>query len=343
MGQEGCGAYWRGGSWPRESRRGFWLASWHEDNRTKTMTTEATHTAYRRRALSALRRFVAREGHARVPFRHSEHGFPLGLWVARRRHDGKAGRLARGLEAIFEALPGWTWDVYADAFERGLDVLRRFTEREGHCAVPQAHREAGFALGDWVSCRRQDRRLGRLAAARAEALEAPPGWTWSGHGRYGYGDERALRALERFARRTGNTSIPPEYREAGVSLGRRVRRWRRARGAGDLDPRLARELEALPGWTWNDAWADAFERGLERLQRYVSREGHARVPVAHEEAGYNLGAWVAFKRRDHKKGRLPDYQVKALQALPGWTWNARRKVISPSVARQHRDGRSVSR
>ena len=276
---------------------------------------------YRKLALCALWSFVAREGHARVPFRHIEHEFPLGRWVARRRRDAKARRLARDLWATLGALPGWTWDTYADAFERGLDVLRLFAEREGHCAVPQPHREAGFALGDWVSDRRQDLRLGRLAPERAAALEALPGWTWSGHGRFGYANERALRALLCFARRTGHTSIPPDWREAGVSLGRCVGRWRTAQGRGELDPALARELEALPGWTWNNARERAFALGFERLQRYVAREGHARVPVAHEEGGYHLGAWVAFKRRDRKKGRLPDDQVRALQALPGWSWN----------------------
>ena len=50
-------------------------------------------------------------------------------------------------------------------------------------------------LGDWVSCRRQVRRLGRLAPARAAALDALPGWTWSGHGRYGHGNEELKQML----------------------------------------------------------------------------------------------------------------------------------------------------
>jgi helicase associated protein len=70
----------------------------------------------------------------------------------------------------------------------------------------------------------------------------------------------------------------------------------------------ARELEALPGWTWSDAREGAFALGLERLQRYVAREGHARVPATHEEAGYNLGAWVL---------QTPRSQERPFAGLPG--------------------------
>ena len=43
-----------------------------------------------------------------------------------------------------------------------------------------------------------------------------------------------------------------------------------------------------------------FSFGL--LQRFVEREGHAGVPVAHLEDGYPVGNWVNNQRAAHRRG-----------------------------------------
>lgn len=285
--------------------------------------SESTLAISRKKALTALSRFVAREGHTRVPPQHVEDGIRLGRWVVRRRADANLGRMSADLARSLEAIPGWSWHPREEGFQRGLDLLKGFAARAGHCCVPGAHRELGFRLGVWVAARRTDHRLGRLAPDRVAALTALPQWHWSARPflrrRHG---ERALAALRRFAAREGHTSVPRGHRESGVGLANAVRRWRAAWKKGELDPLVARKLQRLPGWAWGIR-IEAFGRGLERLRRYVAREGHARVPVAHLERGFKLGWWVAIKRRDHRKGRLADYQVRALEAVSGWAWDLR--------------------
>lgn len=61
------------------------------------------------KGLSSLKRYVAREGHARVPRSHWEGGLWLGDWVSSRRKDHALGRLTREQSDALEALPGWTW------------------------------------------------------------------------------------------------------------------------------------------------------------------------------------------------------------------------------------------
>lgn len=276
--------------------------------------------ASRQEALAALSAFVAREGHTRTPPGHFEGGFPLGRWVARKRSDRNRGHLSPEVERALEDVPGWTWDPYAEDFGRGLEALRRFARREGHSRVPNSYREGSFRIGAWVSARRHDHRVGRLAPERAAALAALPGWSWSGRDVLSLRrDEEALVALRRFAEREGHACVPFGHGESGVRLGQRVRRWRVAQEAGRLDPHWARTLEAVPGWTW-DPRPEAFHRGLERLRRFVAREGHARVPAEHVEDGFKLGWWVASRRRDYRKGRLAVDHRRALEAVPGWLW-----------------------
>jgi hypothetical protein len=56
---------------------------------------------------SVLQQFVARVGHARVPYKHLEGDYPLGRWVVKQRHkrDEQTPERARRLEA----LDGWVW------------------------------------------------------------------------------------------------------------------------------------------------------------------------------------------------------------------------------------------
>jgi hypothetical protein len=132
-------------------------------------------------ALRCLDAFVSREGHARVPAAHVEGGFRLGTWVSHRRRDRRKGVLDPRWATRLECLPGWTWDVRRDEFERAFALLRRFVRRTGHALVRQKHAERGFPLGAWVARLRLRRRAearGRLAPEEVYRLESLPGWTW---------------------------------------------------------------------------------------------------------------------------------------------------------------------
>jgi hypothetical protein len=83
-----------------------------------------------------------------------------------------------------------------------------------------------------------------------------------------------------------------------------------------------RQLDALPGWAW-DARQAAWEDGLAHLISFEKREGHVNVPASWREDGYRLGAWVNKQRTCSATGTLrPDRRAR-LEAIPGWTWDAR--------------------
>jgi hypothetical protein len=58
-----------------------------------------------------LRGFIEREGHARVPVAHLEHGYRLGQWAMVQRQAYRKKKLDPERRARLEALPGWTWEL----------------------------------------------------------------------------------------------------------------------------------------------------------------------------------------------------------------------------------------
>jgi len=62
---------------------------------------------------AALTQYAQREGHTRVPARHTEtlNGtpLPLGAWVTEQRRQHRSGRLPAPRAQLLTGLPGWTW------------------------------------------------------------------------------------------------------------------------------------------------------------------------------------------------------------------------------------------
>lgn len=130
------------------------------------------------RTLLMLRRYAAREGHAKVPADHVEEGVALGKWVMSRRLQWRAGTLPSHRVDALESVPGWVWNVHEDMFARGVAAVRAYAERENTLRIPGDHVEDGVVLTHWIGARRAEYRRGQLSPERIDALEAVPYWSW---------------------------------------------------------------------------------------------------------------------------------------------------------------------
>ena len=126
--------------------------------------------------LSHLRKYSEREGHCRVPRYHkTDEGYGLGVWVNRQRLDQNLMHLDR--RQRLEAVPGWSWKPRHDLWEKGFSHLKHFSDREGHCRVPQSYKtDEGYRLGQWVRVQRGNKQ--RMGSDRRQRLEALSGWEW---------------------------------------------------------------------------------------------------------------------------------------------------------------------
>jgi superfamily II DNA or RNA helicase len=86
------------------------------------------------------------------------------------------------------------------------------------------------------------------------------------------------------------------------------------KGVGDV---FARAFDAKLVETTTAHWEFMF--GV--LERFVEREGSARVPALHSEGGVRIGSWVDTQRQVAKRGVLARERRERLESLPGWTWD----------------------
>ena len=250
--------------------------------------------------------FQEREGHCSVPARYKEGGYPLGSWVGTQRSikDTLTPERIERLEAL-----GFVWDPFKERWEEGFDKLQAFKEREGHCSVPDKHKEGEYPLGTWVS--RQRVKKDKLTPERIERLDAL-GFVWDSIKEQW---EEGFDKLQAFKEREGHCRVPAKYEEGGFNLGSWVGTQRSIKDT--LTPERIERLEAL-GFVW-DPFKERWEEGFDKLQAFKEREGHCSVPQGHKEGkGINLWIWVANQRS--KKDKLTPERIERLDAL-GFVWD----------------------
>jgi superfamily II DNA or RNA helicase len=286
----------------------------------RTMLVENTTEAWEF-AMGRLFCFVSREGNGRVPKRHVEDGFNLGVWVVNQRRIYRAGGMTPDHISRLEEVPGWVWDVLSDVWEKYFDLLEKFISRIGSSVVPKMYVEDNIHLGQWVSNQRAAYRRGRLPPLKITRLEALSGWSWNTH----KDDwEEGFAHLEKFVNSEGNALVPNRYKDPDddFHLGQWVISQRRTYLRGAMTPERGARLLTQHGWAW-DAVGASWEKGFIHLENYISLMETALVPNKYvdPEDKFPLGKWVSHQRGSHTSGKLLIDKIKRLEDLSGWTWS----------------------
>jgi hypothetical protein len=302
--------------------QGVDLATWSSNQRTKRLALSLSQIQRLdsvgfswdpradawQKSMVYLRKFVRRNGHARVPYDWKESEFSLGHWVATVRSAGKKGLLASRLKDLKEL--GFVWDGRDALFESNLRLLDAFRRREGHTRVPARHVEAGVRLGSWVSVLRLKKK--QLPRSKIKLLDQHE-FNWNPI------DEQFqayLLAFSRYVAREGHAEVPQSWIEDHLRLGSWMSTLRQ--GKKKLDPEELRRVNAL-GFVW-DVKANSKLRFMAALKKYSAREKHCRVPQTWVEDGLSLGRWISSIRSG--KVRLSRDELRQLKEL-GFIANAR--------------------
>ena len=257
--------------------------------------------------------YEKREGHCRVPWNHKEKGKNLGSWMNNIRVRKKNGNLGTAQSRALEDL-GAVWDVRADKWDKMMTLLEQYKERNGHCRVPQKHKEGGGNLGTWLSTQRRLKREGTLHPSKKDQLE-DVGVVWELNKRKW---DEMLALLIEYQKREGDCLVPQDYKEDGKHLGTWIDIQRQSKKKGELGATKKDRLEAI-GMVWD---VSAFNRKemMTGLLRYKEREGNCNVPTSHIEDGKDLGSWLNRQRQARAAGKLNPSFIKDLEAT-GVIWS----------------------
>jgi ribosomal protein S18 len=108
-----------------------------------------------------------------------EDGVNLGMWVQNRRREYKKGSLEPKQIQALESIPGWQNGKGRVTFGEGLIILKAYVRMHGRIPSNSTTGDrGGLNLGRWTKMRRENKRAGKLSAARVKALEQVDGWYW---------------------------------------------------------------------------------------------------------------------------------------------------------------------
>ncbi|VEU39132.1 unnamed protein product [Pseudo-nitzschia multistriata] len=194
-----------------------------------------------------LLQYKERTGDCNVPLLHEEDGKKLGHWLNKQRRDKKTGTLAKEKVDLLSE-HGVVWNLTAQQWKAMFKLLVHFRDREGHCNVPQMHREKGEKLGTWLVNQRTSRRLGKLDA-ELETKLMKLGVVWDTNAQQW---DHMHSLLVQYRERNGDCNVRRSYEEGGKKLGNWVNTQRSNKKLGKLSKERIQRLEDAEFlWTSN--------------------------------------------------------------------------------------------
>ena len=174
-----------------------------------------------------------------VPYRY-EPDRKLGLWVGQRRNFYKTNALSQDRLQLLEAI-GFVWDVFDAWWQDMYEILTLYKEREGHCDVPQGHKEDEQNLGAWLQTQRREKKNGNMDATKEKQL-VELGVVWDVFSQQW---EDMYTFLIQYEQREGHCNVPRSHKEDGNNLGYWLTNQRTIKKNGKLDDDRLRRLEEI--------------------------------------------------------------------------------------------------
>lgn len=267
---------------------------------------------------TALAQYAAEHGHAGPPAAYRVGDLAIGNWVVMQRRHHRMGKLPAARAKRLAGLPGWSWKVLDDRWDINFEDLAVYAAERGHARPPQSYyAESGLALGHWVSDQR--RRRSKLSDERRARLESLPGWVWNpADARW----EENIAALTAFAAEHGHAYPPRDAEDPALfKLNSWVVTMRRPGRRDKMDPQRRKQLEAVPGWSWDPRQQSTWDDSFAALAAFAAEHGHTDPPAGYlSPDGINVNDWVREMRRPSRRRKLHPDRRAQLEVLPGWHW-----------------------
>ena len=266
----------------------------------------------------AAREYYRKFGNLDIPSDYvTESGITLGFWYRSVRNQYRDGTLSDERIGMLEAI-GIDWmSVKTRTWMRYYNAAKRYRNENGNADIPSDHvTDDGLRLGIWICGQRRAKNNGKLTAEQVAMLELI-GLSWQRDDtRWNVGFEYA----ERYFALHGNLNVVANFvTPDGFELGRWLSTQRTRLKQGKISDARIAKLNGL-GICW-DPNESMWQEGYERIRQYVRSHGNTQVPLFYiDDDGYKLGAWLANKKTQYKKGNLSSERIRALEEV-GVIWN----------------------
>jgi superfamily II DNA or RNA helicase len=103
----------------------------------------------------------------------------LSGFIGHTRKDFREGKLEPERQALFEALPGWTWYPKFEAWKRGYEAYLEWL-RQNPNSLPRStgSKIEGFDIGDWAKRQKEAFTKNQLSDEQIRMLEQVSNWSW---------------------------------------------------------------------------------------------------------------------------------------------------------------------
>ncbi|MCL7405314.1 Helicase associated domain protein [Paradonghicola geojensis] len=260
-------------------------------------------------SMSALTSFFEREGHSNVKQKHVENGISLGTWCANQRGKRKSRLSADQILQLNQV--NFPWNPLEDQWEKNLQKLLKFIDREGHASPRANHKEDGFPLGRFVANSRKN--WSALPVSKQKELlelgfvvkRLESNW------------EEGFAKLASFQEANGHCNIRQKLTFDGFKLGQWVSVQRTQKDT--ISPERKQKLDDI-GFIW-DIRATNWEEGFRKLLQFKETYGHCYIPAKYKLDEFKLGSWVSRQRAN--KECMPSEWKQRLDDI-GFIWDGKK-------------------
>ena len=263
-------------------------------------------------------------------------GFRLGSWQGAKRNQYKKGKLPQNRFLRLEKI-GFKWTLLDENFTKGFEETLKYKAQFGNPHVPKNYNTSdGFPLGQWQNSQRYAYLKGRMDPKRIKQFEEI-GYDWHYYKKMlDENWEKAFRETMKYLELNGDPHAPYEYvTPEGFPLGQWQTDQKQFYKRSKLSQDRVEKLENI-GFKWDKYESELnsqFESNFDDLLKYRETFGHTKVPPGHKtKNGKDLGTWVMFMRKYHKKGRLSKDRIERLNSI-GFEWKPKSDFIHKSFSR----------
>jgi superfamily II DNA or RNA helicase len=255
--------------------------------------------------IQMLHDFYAAHGEPPKKLGARDHEAYLATWIGTLRQYEKKGLKIELCARVVREFHWWKWNGrdFLAIFAKGLRDVTNFVSEKGRYPSFRSGDDDEERMAQWCNQRRQKKGINLSYDAQVEQI---PGWSWNP-----LADQFAeqLRKLKNFiAEHDGRypLRLSKDLNES------RMADWcGERRCAQGKNPEYDRQLEQIPGWSW-DLFIAKFNHMWEIVDAYVKENG--RFP----DVGTKEAAWCSKRRM--ARGENEDFDTKLMQ-IPGWSWD----------------------